>query len=246
MTAYVSDNITPGDYPIERASYLQREKTDQPIIYAGRRCTVPPQILAATDDGADSYQEYYSGDLVYGQVKEYFPSGYTWWFMKQVLGGRYTSHKGGKYHMDDSNTGAGYMEGGGGGIYTRGSKTVSYCAVSIYGLLPLDKEIVKAYAIIFPSSENPSKNPVGKSWNGASIMYHHYHAFTQQHKSRDPRYINNEDYKDGKIAHLHGTAGFGDGIFFDADGNKCQQQGTKVVYLSNDIKYQDESAYRFY
>ena len=160
MTAYVLDSYYPSsDYPTLRASYNQRQSLNQPIIYQGRRATVPSQVLATTIDGTDSYQQYYSGDPGYGQVKEYFPSGYTWWYMKQVLGGRVTNHSGGHYHMDDkTSAGYGIMEGGAHGFYTMSDKTIAYCSISLYGLLPLDKEIVRAYVIIGPSSENPSKN----------------------------------------------------------------------------------------
>jgi hypothetical protein len=88
-----------------RASYNLRETVDQPIIYQGRRCTTPPIVLAYTDGKADSYQEYNSKDMSYGRLREYFPSGYTWWFMHQVMGGRSTSLSGGTYHMDDKPTG---------------------------------------------------------------------------------------------------------------------------------------------
>ena len=184
MSAYILDAYAT-DYPTYRASYYQRQSVNQPIIYHGRRATIPSMVLAATDDGSDSYQQYYSGDPTYGQVKEYFPSGYTWWYMKQVLGGRHTEHLGGHYHMDDkTSAGYGIMDGGAHGFYTMGNDTIAFCSISLYGLLPLDKEIVKAYIIISPSSVNPSKNPIGRSWNGGSIMYCHYHAFTQRHRSK--------------------------------------------------------------
>jgi hypothetical protein len=61
---------------------------------------VPTQVLAYTSDSYDSYQEYFSGDYVYGNTREFFPSGYTWWNMKGVIGGRKSQLVGGKYHMD--------------------------------------------------------------------------------------------------------------------------------------------------
>jgi hypothetical protein len=89
------------DFPTQRASYNARLSVNQPIIYEGRKASVRPVVLAYTGSGGkDAYQEYYSGDMVYGNVREYFPNGYTWWYMKQLLGGRFSQMKGGEYHMD--------------------------------------------------------------------------------------------------------------------------------------------------
>jgi len=222
------------DYPTFRASYDQREIQDQPIIFEGRRAVISPQVLASTDDGRDTYQTYFSGDLVYGNVKEYFPSGYTWWMLKNVIGGRYTLNKGGYYHLDDGGlVGYGRMEGGSGGEYTCGQRTKAKCALSIYGLLPLDKEILKAYVIVRPSGVDPSKDPIGRSWTGGPVMYCHYHALPKEH------------YEDGKYRHLHGTAGYPQGEYFDEDGNFVDTN-PGVIYYADGIRYQDESAYRLW
>lgn len=231
----VGENATSGDYPTMRASYDQRESVTQPIIWHGRRSTISPQVLAATDDGRDSYQTYFSGDYVYGNVREYFPSGYTWWMLKNILGGRYTDNKGGGYHMDDGGTQlGGRMVGGSGGEYTCGTRTVAKCAMSIYGVLPLDKEIVKAYLIIRPSGVDPSKNPIGRSWTGGPVMYCHYHALPKEH------------YDDGHYKHLHGTAGYPPGQYFDDDGNFVNEHPGTIYYSADDIAYQDDSAYRLW
>ena len=246
MYAYVvqpdDEREFPKDYPIERASYDQREKIDQNIIYRGRRAVISPIVIGMTDDGRDSFQRYYSGDLVYGSVLEYFPSGYTWWYMKQLLGGRYTDHCGGHYHMDDTGLGAGHMDGGGGGEYTCGTRTVAKCAMSIYGALPLDKDIVKAYVIISPDGTDPSKDPIGRSWTGGPVMYCHYHALPQSHKGE----YWGLDGDDGFVRHLHGTAGYPNDQYFDADGNFVNPHPGQIYYASDDIAYRDESAYRLW
>ena len=234
--AYVlNDYAYDRDYPTYRASYDQREIQDQPIIFEGRRAVISPQVLASTDDGRDTYQTYFSGDLVYGNVKEYFPSGYTWWMLKNVIGGRYTLNQGGYYHLDDGGAvGNGRMEGGSGGEYTCGKRTVAKCALSIYGMLPLDKEIVRAYVIVRPSGVDPSKDPIGLSWTGGPAMYCHYHALPKDH------------YEDGKYRHLHGTAGYGHGEYFDEDGNFVNPHPGVIYYDADDIRYQDESAYHLW
>ena len=233
MYAYVSEEIRYGEYPTLRASYDQRETQDQPIIFQGRRAMIRPVVLAWTDDDRDSFQSYYSGDLVYGNVREYFPSGYTWWYMQQLLGGRVTLHHGGRFHMDDTkktNESAGHVFGGSGGEYTCGDRTIAKCAISLYGMLPLDKEIVKAYVIVEPSGVDPSKNPVGRSWTGGPAMYYHYHAKVVDH------------FNDGQEQHLHGTAGYPNEEYFDENGKHVSPHGPNWFAPL----YQDESAYRLW
>ena len=215
MFAYVQDPDGGSEYPVRRASYDDRLSINQNIVWSGHRSVISPTVLASTDDGVDSYQVYFSGDARYGNVREYFPSGYTWWFMHQQLGGRYTTHQEGKYHMDDQPGGRGArMEGGSGGEYTTGDRTVAKCAISIYGMLPLDKEIVKAYVVIRPSGVDPSKDPVGFAWNGIAnrAMYMHYHAKRETHANG------------GREPHAHGNFGLGydkngDLIELDEDGH---------------------------
>ena len=217
-----TNNMDSSDYINKRASYNQRQIVDQPIIWHGRKAMVPTQVLAYTSDGVDSYQEYFSGDYVYGHTREFFPSGYTWWNMKGVIGGRKSLLQGGKYHMDaipwqqkeDENGNVihimgkyGYMDGGSGGMFTIGQSTVSKCAISIHGLLPLNKEIVAAYLIAGASGIDPSRDPVGLTWTGGPPMYHHYHALKQQHKG------------DGTEAHFHGRAGHIPGCYYDENGD---------------------------
>ena len=243
--AYVSEEPWNGEYPTFRASYDQREMQDQPIIFQGKRAMIKPIVLAMTDDNRDSFQSYYSGDIVYGNVREYFPSGYTWWYMQQVLGGRVTMHEGGRYHMDDTketNESAGHVFGGSGGEYTCGDRTIAKCAISIYGMLPLDKEIVQAYVIVEPSGVDPSKNPVGRSWTGGPVMYYHYHAKTAKHMYGNRVYDKNFKGDDGFEQHLHGTAGYPNEEYFDENGNHVSPHGPNWFAPL----YQDESAYRMW
>ena len=251
MYAYILDSYS-SEFPTYRASYSQREIDNQPIIYKGRRAVISPQVLACTSCTRDSYQTYFSGDLVYGNVKEYFPSGYTWWFMKQLLGGRITENKGGWYHMDDGGrVGGGRMAGGSGGEYAVGTQTVAKCAISIYGMLPLDKEIVAAYVLVSPDGTDPSKNPIGRSWTGGPVMYCHYHAFR---KKTVPVYDENGNptgeytyhYNDGVDPHLHGTAGYPNDQYFDENGNHVNPHPGQIYIAGADIVPQDEGAYRLW
>ena len=275
IIAYTSQTLNSGQYPALRASYNKRQEMNQPIIYQGKRCVISPVVLATTDDDVDSYQDYNSGDLVYGMVREHFPSGYTWWYMKQVLGGRYTRHPGGTYHMDDTgeiynfddnpemfsaedqargitvkSAPYGVMSGGSGGMYTIGSRTIAKCAVFIHGLLPLDKQILAAYLIVGTSSVNPSKDPVGLSWSGGPAMYHHYHGMAAALNPKDygglAGYKGQPHFYDGRNKHFHGTAGHKDGYYNDVGQLVSTKNSNVVTYNSDDIAFQDESAYRLW
>ena len=228
VIAYSSDPPHQSDFPTKRASYDNREEANQNIIYQNKRARISPIVLAYTG-GGDAYQEYYSGDMSYGNVREYYPPGYTWWFLKQTLGGRYSSLSQGPYHMD-----------GGGGIgfncvWPMTTQTIAKCALFIHGMLPLDKEILAAYLIITPGGPDPSKDPVGKSWSGGPTMYNHYHAKRKEH------------FNYGWQKHLHGTAGYPNGIYFDDDGNEVDTRPPGTIYFSsNDIEFQDYSDYRLW
>ena len=250
IVAYASYDTNNGQYPVLRASYDDRQNANQAVIYQGRKSKVSSVVLASTDDGRDSYQDYYSGDMAYGVVRQHFPSGYTWWYMKQTLGGRFTHRNGGTYHMDDKENG--YMSGGSGGLYTLGERTQARCAVFLHGLLPLDKQILKAYLIISPSSENPSKNPIGLPWSTSGrVMYHHYHAMEALPNREDgPGGKKGQPhFGDGVMPHLHGTAGKKDGYYDDVGvwvSTKKQKGTSYVTYDSDDIQFQDQSAHRLY
>lgn len=219
-----------NDYMTFRASYDNRKTADQQTTYYGKKCIVEPIVLAATDCGKDAYQEFYSGDLQYGNVRKYYPPGYTWWFLKQCLGGRCTDRTQGQYHMDG---GSGWAFNC---VWPTGKRTIAKCAMFIHGILPLDKEIVAAYILLSPGGPEPSENPIGRSWNrGGPVMYHHYHAHVKEH------------FNKGNDQHLHGTAGFPIDTYFDDEGNYVDNRkpGT-VIYYSNDVNFQDFSDYRMW
>ena len=197
IMAYSSDIPHQGDFPRMRASYAQREEDNVPRYISKGHCRVPSVILAANDSGIDSYVQFWSGDYEWGTVREYYPPGMSWWWLNQLIGGRYSDLTGGNYHMDGTEAdGTPYR-------YSGGNRTVSKCAMFIHGILPLDKEILAAYAIVCPAGE-PYKEPIGRGWNG-HIHYNHYHAMTEEHKG------------DGREPHLHGQAGFDTG--FDENGD---------------------------
>ena len=205
VMAYVSGNVQQEDYPVLRASYEKRTTSSIPRYSLNKKCQVPSMILAANDTGFDAYVQFWSGDSEWGSVREYYPPGLSWWWLNQVIGARYSSMDGGVYHMDSPSFGP-----------NGGHRTVSKCAMFIHGILPLDKEILKAYLIFSPAGE-PSKEPIGRGWNGVN-HYEHYHA-NNTDKTWDDM---NKKWvcphkQDGRIEHLHGQAGW-EGIW-DANGD---------------------------
>lgn len=229
VMAYSSDKPAQNDYPTKRASYEHREEKTQNIIYRNKKSVITPVVLAYTG-GSDAYQEFYSGDLSYGNVREYFPPGYTWWWLKQCLGGRYSTLSQGTYHMDG---GRGWLPNC---LYPTTPRTIAKCAVFIHGIIPLDKEIVAAYCIIGPSGIDPSKDPIGRPWNaGGQVMYAHYHAKRKEH------------FNYGWQQHLHGRAGYPEGVYFDDDGNYVDTRPPGIYYTSDEeVEFQDYSDYRLW
>ncbi len=198
ITAYCSDLPGQSDFPRRRASYEKRTEPEVPRYISRGHCRVPSVILAANDSGIDSHVQFWSGDYEWGTVREYYPPGLSWWWLNGLLGGRYSDLTGGNYHMDgiEEYAGTPYRQSG-------GHRTVAKCAMFIHGILPLDKDILAAYAIVSPAGE-PYKEPLGRSWSGF-VYYDHYHPFTEKH------------FEDGRYRHLHGQAG-SDGVY-DSEGN---------------------------
>ena len=197
ILAYSSETPYNNDYPSMRATFEKREEATAPRYMTKGHCRVPSVILAANDNGVDSHVQFWSGDYEWGTVREYYPPGLSWWWLNQVIGSKYSDLTGGYYHMDGKSPHSG------------GNRTVAKCAMFIHGILPLDKEILAAYAIVHPAGE-PSKDPIGRGWNG-HYHYDHYHAMTENH------------HGDGANRHLHGQAGT-EGEY-DSEGNYHDQPG---------------------
>lgn len=211
--AYTSDAPAGGDFPRTRATYEDRLSDAVPRYSPKGHCRADAVIRAANDTGVDSFVQFWSGDYSWGSVREYYPPGLSWWWLNNVIGGRYSDNTGGQFHMDS-------------GSKSGGHRTVAKAAVFLHGLLPLDKEIMKAYLILYPAGE-PSKEPIGRDWQGM-IKYEHYHAFTERH------------FDDGAVAHLHGQAGTE--WMYDSEGvvhydwGDPTASGGQVVPLSDDAK----------
>jgi hypothetical protein len=94
-------------------------------------------------------------------------------------------------------------------------KTTAYCAIFLHGMLPLDKEILKAYVMI-PAGNMKSayKKPVGKRWTGGPSLCWHYHPRPVEHAPKKGSPYG----PDGQVPHLHGNAGYGGSVWFDDDG----------------------------
>lgn len=217
ILAYSSEIPTQNDYPTKRASYEAREVADIPRYNSRGHCRVPSVILAANDNGIDSHVQFWSGDYEWGTVREYYPPGMSWWWLNKVIGGRYSDLTGGRYHMDGNSPQSG------------GNRTVSKCAMFIHGILPLDKEILKAYVIFSPAGE-PYKEPIGRGWNGL-VHYDHFHAMTTNHPN----------YGDGMSAHLHGQAGTS--WKYDENGDPVYNSESITEFKEFPIVPMDESDY---
>lgn len=239
------------DFPTYRASYEDRTTQDQHIIYKGFKPKIP-FIVFATTNGHDSYQSYNSADDMFKIVKQYFPTGYTWWYMKQLMGGRFTTHSLGYYHMDEANYITDYEQGYGemsGGVrpspFTLSDRTVARCMISLYGVLPLDKQILGAYVIFDRAGQSLTKFPIGipfKQHHSSAIMYHHCHDHKIQHLN-DGKPIDIWTY--GTYSHKHGI-GFDTGIYYDEQCVPRNAYDMGYSYSSEDLQYQDYGDFNGY
>lgn len=213
VMGYVSYYPTQNDYSRLRAGYDDRENPVYPRFYTKGRSMVETQVYAVNESGNDSWVQFWSGDKDWGTVREYYPGGHTWWWLNKYIGGKYSDLTGGYYHFDGDN-------GRSGGHWLH-SKAITF----LHGIMPLDKEVLKAYMVIQPMGE-PYKEPIGRGWNGV-VHYEHYHAMTEEH------------YADGAERHLHGQAGTS-GMY---DENGEYYTDGLPTYYGGDIRYMDDSAY---
>lgn len=127
-----------------------------------------PQVMAANTNGVDQYDQFWDGTLVPAtMIHNYWPTGPTWWRLNNYIGG--IVRHGGTDGMlfDDSHSTSQYPDG----RYT-GDKLSSKAFYFLHGWLPLDKEIVKAYAITKVVDE-PSAPAVGVVWSGVNHRKHY-------------------------------------------------------------------------
>jgi hypothetical protein len=131
--------------------------------------TLQPQIMAASEKGMDQYSQFWDGTLMPGTIiYNYWPTGTTWWRLNSVIGGIARSGGIDGKHLDNEKAPG----------YTGNVRSKAY--FFLHGWVPLDKEIVKAYAIVTPSQE-PNAPAIGRVWSGITKR-EHYHAFTTQHE----------------------------------------------------------------
>lgn len=203
------------DYNRLRPTYEDRNSATAPRYWIKGKCGVQPQILAANTMGSDCYIQYWSGDPERGSVRDYYPPGSTWWMLNNVIGIRYSDNKGSYVHMDDG---------------TYGDRTHSMMCCFLHGFLPLNKKILAAYAIIYPTT-NPSREPLGRDWNGR-VHYNHYHAFT---KVGEANSVGTPHESLGN--HLHKRAGHKECVF-DNVGDmipwSAVGQGNENLYIKTD------------
>ena len=138
--------------------------------------TLPHQILAATEDGGQQFIQVWDGTFVpCHNIRVYYPTGPVWWRLNGVVGAIQRSGGTNLNHFDDSSA----TEGPPSWRYT-GDRIISSAYFFLHGEVPLDKEIAKAYLLLYPAGE-PSKAPIGETWNGIH-QKRHYHAYLTDHE----------------------------------------------------------------
>ena len=176
MYGYYVGKHAHGDYfPSKQQGHKNRYNPSVDRDYHMKPGSLPVQIIAANSLGCDQYQQYWDGGFPPIMIREYVPTGTCWWRINQYIGGISRGGGASDAHFDDS-----FQEDHGGAWGYTGDKIESNAFFFLHGYLPLDKEVVKAYAIISPATE-PSKPPIGVVWSGGK-RNRHYHPFMTDHE----------------------------------------------------------------
>jgi hypothetical protein len=154
----------------DKAKYGDRRTGREPKTWAMKPGTVTPQILAATTQGGSGYIQYWDGKFPGTCVREYTPPGPEYWRLHNIIGGIVRSGGTNAYHMDAQGPNVSTMQG------YHGDELHARAFFFLHGALPLNKEILKAYAIIQPTFE-PDFPEIGIVWSGGNFHWH-WHPFT--------------------------------------------------------------------
>jgi hypothetical protein len=164
MLAYpVGRSADGGDfYGGKQPAHMDRHGDKIGRAWSLKRQGLAPQIMAASDTGGTFMDEFWDGKLPGKSIVVYYPVSPEWWRIHNVIGFiSKTCNDPNPDHMDNTGTPKKLV-----------SSAIFWCA----GWLPLDREVVKAYAIATPAYFEPSCEAIGITWSGRNIT-RHYHPF---------------------------------------------------------------------
>lgn len=153
-----------GDYTVtKQAGNRARFSTVNKVVPQKTFGTIPVQIMAANQIGQDVYVEWNDPNLETGPARAYYPVGTTWWRTQQKVGNIKRSGGTNPLHLDADPAAVGqdlynYYLGRGMSPYT--GDVVSTASIFLYGTIPMDKEVVAAYAI-FTMDDGPTAAALG-------------------------------------------------------------------------------------
>lgn len=127
-----------------------KDQRDLPFPMMG---TIPPQVMAYNDTGLDYYVEWIEIENEIPRPKrQYYPVGTTWWRMNQKIGQIKRFNGINPLHLDDSLSRW--------DIPYTGDVITSTATHFLHGLIPMDKDIAKAY-MVFTPNDGPSVAALG-------------------------------------------------------------------------------------
>jgi len=144
--------------------------------------------VAGDSQITQGFIQLWDGQFPGSAVRKYTPPGVEYWRLYNIIGGYIRANGNSRFHMDGKNephplTHYGY----------HGNKLVSTSFIFPHGYVPLDKDILKAYAIIDPAYE-PDFPSLGTDWTGRRVRWH-WHPWTTSHEDVYIHY----DYEHGGI-----------------------------------------------
>ena len=181
-----------GDYTdVAQAGNLKRFQQIKRPLPIKRWGTIPAQVLASNTTGREYYVEWDVDDINGTKGRAYYPVGKTWWRINQKVGQIKRGGGTNPLHLDDAEEVY--------GIPYTGDVVTSVCAFFLHGRIPMDKEVVRAYAV-YQTEDGPNAAAIGcqgiytgnvgytdmdgnfgdLEYRGHSDCYwQHYHAWTQ-------------------------------------------------------------------
>ena len=176
--AYTLDGAGSSDYHIRKQLGKKHRYQESSREYYGKPGIVPTQVIAANTLGRDQFLQIWDGTVIPCKaIRIYAPTSPIWWRLKNSIGGIQRHGGTNGLHFDNSKATIGSVM-----HWYTGDRLSSSAYFFLHGQIPLDKEVVKAYAIVYPRDEEPSMPPLGRVWDGRNLKFH-YHAYTTDHES---------------------------------------------------------------
>ena len=175
----IGKNLHSPDFESLKAKYNDRTTAKTEKDWNKHQGRLPPQILAAVSGNVkiiNGFIQMWNGKIPSGSVRIYTPPGLEWWRLNNVIGGISRANGISTSHMDNVEREPLSMAG------YHGDRLVSSAMFFPHGYIPLNKEIIKAYALIEPSDFEVTFESIGSAWYNQTNFFWHWHPWTTPHE----------------------------------------------------------------